>query len=985
MRPRLLPRLPRVLAGCLLLACAAGAAALPAAPPERGFPLIQVYEPALPGISTQSFDITRDSRGVLYVGNLAGVLVYDGAWWQSIPIGKSLTAYALASDAAGRVAVGGSNEMGYLEPDSSGRLRYVSLIGLLPPGERELGQILDVHPWGHGFAFLTTDRLLVWDGARIVTAVTFPRGRPFAQTFLIGDTLFVWSKEKGLERLAGTRLEPVPGGGQFRGRRMDRILPADGGLLVSVRGEGLFLFRDGTATPFAPEASKWAVAGHVVEGLRLPDGRWALGTVLGGLLLLSPDGSVDQIIDSAVGLPDNFVTGLVTDREGSLWVALNNGLVRLQVASPLSVLDRRSGLEGTVYAVARHQGHLWAGTSAGLFTTAGAAEAGAPAGPVRLRAVPGIPPSGWSLLSVDDDLLVGTAVGLFQVDGLNARLVPGTDSLGTVYSLARSRTDPGKAWVGTEHGLAAVRRDGSEWRLEGPVAGVSGEIRTIVESDRGAVWCGRSAGNVVGFNPLPSAAKAPVREVAESEGMNPFRVAGRILVATGSQALRLDEANARLAKDPGLAALAGHGDFSYLAEDAAGNLWRNTLPPTVALRQGAGWAPSPRTLVEVGAHDIEQIVAEPDGVVWIASDKGLYRYEGATLGTTTELPAPRLSNLTADEGTVLFGGAPGVTPKAADLPPYLRHLRIEFAPLSFRAGLRYQTRLEPLDVRWSEPTVEPFAELTRLPPGDYTFHVRTLGPNGETGPETGWSFHVRHPWYQTWWAIAVWVAAALLAVWGYAWLRGRTLHQRAARLEARVNEQTEALRHTVEELQRAHTDLASANARLEELSRRDELTGIANRRRLQQALAEEWSHTRQSIAFLLLDLDFFKRLNDTHGHLAGDLALQSAAGFVAEAARPHGGLAARYGGEELAVLLPGLGLDRALQVAEQLRAGIEALAIPNRDAPLGRLTASVGVAAMLPGVGQTPEELIETADLALYQAKDKGRNRVCAGQQELAS
>ncbi|HEY0557905.1 MAG TPA: diguanylate cyclase [Thermoanaerobaculia bacterium] len=989
MRPRLLPRLHRALAGCLFLACAAAAGAAPAAPrTERGFPLIQVYEPTLRGTSPQSFDIARDPRGVLYVGNLGGVLVYDGAWWQLIPIGKALAAYALASDAAGRVAVGGTDEIGYLAPDAGGRLRYVSLVSLLPAGQRELGQILDVHPWGQGFAFLTTDRLLVWDGTRVVTAVTFPSGRPFAQTFLIGGTLYVWSRETGLARLAGTRLQPVPGGDIFRGRRMDRVLPADGGLLVSVRGEGLFLFRDGRAAPFAPEASKWAVAGHVVEGQRLPDGRWALGTVLGGLLLLRPDGTVDQIIDTTVGLPDNFVTGLVTDREGSLWVALNNGLVRLQVASPLSVLDRRSGIEGSVYVLARHQGHLWAGTSAGLFTTAplaitgtgtGAGEAGSPAGPVRLRAVPGVPASGWSLLSMGDDLLVGTAFGLFQVRGLDARLVAGTDDLRTVYALAPSRMDPGRVWLGTENGLAAVRRDGAEWRFEGRAAGISGEIRTLVEK-AGVVWCGRTVGRIAGWR-IPSAglAAAPAREVAGSDGMSLYRIAGRILVPAGGQVLRLDEAEGRLVKDPDLAALAGHGDFSFLAEDAAGNLWRSTLPPTVSLRQGAGWAPSPRTLVEVTAHDIEQILAEPDGVVWLATDKGLFRYEGATLGQAAALPAPRLSSLTADEGRVLFGGAPGMSPKAADLPPYLRHLRIEFAPLSFRAGLRYQTRLEPLDARWSEPTAEPFAELTRLPPGDYTFHVRTLGPNGETGPGTSWSFHVQPPWYKAAWALALWAALALLAVWTYARLRGRALHQRAARLETRVNEQTVELRSTVEELRRAHTDLATANSRLEELSLRDELTGIANRRRLQQALAEEWSHTRQPIAFVLLDLDSFKLLNDTRGHLAGDLALQAVASLLAAAAQRAGGLAARYGGEEFAVLLPGVGLPGAQQVAEQLRAAIEALAIPNEAAPLKRITASFGVVALSPAPGQTPEGLVEAADLALYRAKAEGKNRVCAG------
>jgi len=445
-----------------------------------------------------------------------------------------------------------------------------------------------------------------------------------------------------------------------------------------------------------------------------------------------------------------------------------------------------------------------------------------------------------------------------------------------------------------------------------------------------------------------------------------------------NQVLRLDESRDLLVKDPALAGLGAPTAFSLLSEDAGGNLWMSSHPPAVARRRGAGWEPLPRSLIGVPGRSIETLFTEPDGVVWLSTDKGLIRYQGTVRSPAAPLPSPLLARLTSG-GALLFGGAPGVTPKTADLPPYLRHLRIEFAPLSFRAGLRYQTRLEPLDANWSAPTAEPFAELTRLPPGEYAFHVRTLGPNGEVGPETGWSFHVRSPWYQTPWALALWIGAALLAVWGYAWLRGRALRQRAARLEARVNEQTVELRSTVEELRRAHADLGTANARLEELSLRDELTGIANRRRLQQALAEEWSHTRQSIAFVLLDLDFFKLLNDTQGHLAGDLCLQSVASLLAAAARRSGGLAARYGGEEFAVLLPGIGLAGALKVAEQLREGIESLAIPNQAAPLKRVTASFGVVALTPAPGQRHEDLIESADLALYRAKAEGKNRVCAG------
>jgi diguanylate cyclase (GGDEF)-like protein len=955
---------------------------LPAPPAERGYPLIQSYEPTPPEASTEFFDATRDPRGVLYFGNVAGALVYDGAWWQRIEVGKGISALRVASDANGRVAVGGVDEIGYLAPDAHGTLSYVSLLGLLPPQQRTFGQVLSLQSTGSGFAFMTGRWLLVWDGTRIVTAATFPGDRPYAVSFAVGREVCVWSRE-GISCLRGTRLEPVPGGEVFRGRRVDEILPADSGMLVSVRGEGLFLLRDGKVTPFAPEASRWTAAKRLLCGERLNDGRWALGSVLGGLLLLRPDGTIDQIIDTASGLPDDFVSGLVSDREGSLWLSLNNGLVRLEIASPLSVLDARTGLHGEPYALARHAGALWVGTSAGLQTTAGATTASGDGPSVRFHPVAGVPPGGWSLLSVGDNLLLGSAFGVYEIHGTSATLIPDTEQLRTAYVLARSVADPERIWLGLGEGLGSLRRTAGGWRFEGQAEDFSAEVRYIVEGRDGTVWCGTERDGLVGLKmppePWPGGkVQAQRRSTTVQKGeVSLTRVAGRILAVHDKQILRLDEAQGTLVRDPDLP-LSPKGDFSLVAEDAAGNLWMNTRPPVVALRRGTGWEARPHTLASVPGHNAEEIITEPSGVVWLGNEKGLIRYEGKPHDSSPWLPPPLLARLTSSNA-LLFGGAPGATPRSAELPPYVRHLRIEFAPLSFRAGLLYQTRLAPLDAGWSSPTEEPFAELTRLPPGDYAFHVRTLGPNGEVGPETGWSFHVRQPWYQTWWAIALWVAAALLAVWGYARLRGHALHQRAARLEARVNEQTVELRSTVEELRRAHTDLAAANGRLEELSLGDELTGIANRRRLQQALAEEWSHTRQSIAFILLDLDFFKLLNDTHGHLAGDHCLQAVAALLAPAARRAGGLAARYGGEEFAVLLPGVNLAGARQVAEQIRAGIEALAIPNEAAPLKRITASFGVVALDPSTDQTPEGLFEAADQALYRAKAEGKNRVSVG------
>ena len=984
--PRAL-RLFRVLVcGLLLLA----AAAVASAAPEQGFPLIQTYEPSLREASTQSFGVTRDPRGVLYFANANGVLIYDGAWWRLIGIGHAKTAFAVESDESGRIGVGGIDELGYLEPDATGTLRYVSLLHLLPPERRRFGQVMNLVATPDGFAFLTEQWLALWDGKSLATIATFPGDRPYTALFQWGRETRAWTRD-GLFRLAGRKLEPVPGGDQFRGRRVDVLLPADGGLLVSVRGEGLFLLAQGRATPFAPEASRWAVAKRLISGVRLPDGRWALGSVLGGLLLLRPDGEIDQVIDTAVGLPDDFVSGMLVDPEGALWLALDLNLVRVQVASPITVIDRRLGLPGGVRQVVRHGGDLWAATAVGIFSTRRDIRDTGPEWlrTTRMSAVPGMPSSGWSLLSAGEDLLAGTAFGVWRARGASVQAVPGTEQK-TVYFLGPSPSVPGRVWMGMSDGLAALRRGGAEWRLEGVVKGIPGEVRYAVEGEKGFLWCSVWPAGLFRVE-LPSGwpndwpnEKPRLRQIVDGGQLGLSRIGDRILVTRDGRVLRLDEATGALVADPALAGLGSHGPLTQLVQDAQGNLWMNTQPPSVAWRQGTGWSPNLRSLVDVTSRTIESIYAEPDGSVWLAGENGLLKYAGISKGQGPPLPAPLLASMTAG-GRRLFGGAPGATPARSELSADVRRLRIEFAPLSFRAGLRYQTRLDPEDASWNAPSPEPFAELTRLPPGRYTFRVRTVGPSGEVGPETAWSFRVLPPWYLTPWALALWTGAAFLGIWGYVRLRGRALQQRATLLEARVSEQTVELRNTVAELSRAHAELAAANVRLQDLSLTDELTGIANRRRLQQVLEDEWSRARRHgtpVAFILLDLDYFKLLNDTRGHAEGDLCLQTVGSFLAAAVERTGDLAARYGGEELAVLLPDTGLAGALLVAEHLRQGIESLALPHDASPLGRITASFGVAAVIPSPGQSPDVLIEAADFALYRAKTEGRNRVRAGNVE---
>ncbi|MFB9265209.1 diguanylate cyclase [Bradyrhizobium erythrophlei] len=170
---------------------------------------------------------------------------------------------------------------------------------------------------------------------------------------------------------------------------------------------------------------------------------------------------------------------------------------------------------------------------------------------------------------------------------------------------------------------------------------------------------------------------------------------------------------------------------------------------------------------------------------------------------------------------------------------------------------------------------------------------------------------------------------------------------------------------------------ANAESELARLASTDGLTGLANRRRLDNTLAAEWRRgmrAKAPVSLLMIDVDHFKVYNDTYGHQAGDAVLATVAQCIAASTKRATDLGARYGGEEFSVLLPGIGRAGALEMAEQIRRRLTAAREMQQDLP----TVSIGLASMVPGDDRTSRDFITAADLALYQAKHTGRDRVVA-------
>ena len=288
---------------------------------------------------------------------------------------------------------------------------------------------------------------------------------------------------------------------------------------------------------------------------------------------------------------------------------------------------------------------------------------------------------------------------------------------------------------------------------------------------------------------------------------------------------------------------------------------------------------------------------------------------------------------------------------------------------SVLSGLReeestYRTELVGFDTHVSEWTGEHRRRFSRLPPGSYELKVEGRDYTGTPSTPISLRFNVDARWWeQTQIRLLLGLLALCLAA-GLVLLYNRGLRLRQRRLKREVARRTSEIR--------------AANLRLTELSYQDPLTGVANRRRLMEAINAAIDRAlAQSlpIGLIVLDVDHFKAFNDKHGHLSGDVALRAVAQSLQSVMREQD-LVARFGGEEFACLLIDADIETVARCAERMRAMVEAMPPRMLGNHTHTITLSAGVMSRVPLPGDSAADLLRETDAALYRAKNEGRNRV---------
>ncbi len=772
-------------------------------------------------------------------------------------------------------------------------------------------------------------------------------------------------------------------------------------------------------TPFACELDEFIKVGNGFIYRLVPLGAdvFAVCSVRGGIAIFDESGRVTRSINTSSDLLDNTALNLFLDRAGNLWCCSNAGISHIELGEASSFFDARNNIRGISICARFHQGRMVVGTFEGLLLQAPRRFALQDDRPV-FAPLKGSPAQIWQLLDVDGDLMAATASGLFNIRADAAVKAQGPSA--TTYCLAASRQWPGHLFAGlAAGGMEVYQRTAGRWRLLGRIEAIEDNIRSIAQDSRGDLWAGTETRGLLrllfaGSDPT----KPQVQRFGPEQGL-PVRSYLKA-VARGETLFVLSSSGLyRTAIPRGQAQPAERIRFT---QDVA--LGKAFLDPPVALRdmvfspagdvffntsQGIAWASpgrdgayrmDPRPFRGVPAQD-GTMYLHPDGSIWLTG-KRLYRVDPHAAKDYGRPFSVLMRSVTAGSQRILFHGAHGrpgtafpgqrtVFEKSRDpgAPPSLPYrensVQFEFAAAFFEkpGDTRFQYRLEGFDKGWSGWTADTKKEYTNLPEGKYRFRVRARNVYGTLGEESGFGLRVLPPWTRTPWAYLMWALGGMAVLLGFVYLYTLNLRRQKERLEKTVAERTRQLH--------------DASQNLLQATLTDPLTGLRNRRYMHEVLQGEVDAFLKRKQFLLgapnqreaaledavfgmflVDIDFFKMVNDIHGHDAGDRVLRQFAALLTESLRQDDAVL-RLGGEEFLLVLKNVAPGHLDAFAAKILQRVADARFAIGGGETLRKTCSIGCVA-LPVYREQPglltfEQCTMVADLGLLYAKAHGRDQ----------
>ncbi|CUS47739.1 MAG: GGDEF domain protein [Idiomarinaceae bacterium HL-53] len=915
----------------------------------------------------QSFAIEVGHDGYVYVGGNTGVSVFDGEHWQLIEMPNGKLVRSLSKGPNDTIFVGGYDIFGQISRIDTGALIFTDLSAEVQ-GVREAGfaDIWDLIVTEEAVFFKAVKDLFRYD----LTTKHLEHWQHEARFGAINELnheVYVQFRELGLAKYDSGSFELVSQDPLWHEQIYDLVPLHDGSWLGNTRS-GVWLHVENTRVG---SEQNWLVPKPIeIKGLPTGDefydvtdigtGRIGMAHKSGAVFVLHwPDQRVEELPVSQDMLIE--IDALVDE---ALFTLTDQAVIRLSWPSPWRLLTPDSGLRGRVHNIREWREQWFVLSGSGTFRLL----------PDNMRAFEKLSwtnHEAWDLLPLsEDEALLANSYQLMLITPDTARDI----SHDALYPrlLQNSKSHSNTVLIGTELGFAIWNREQGfliDWSELGTL------VHSIVELNPTELLLGTQHRGVVHVTLSEQLNSVQdIRFLGEAEGITYgiegegiLNQVGERIFASTNKGIYLWE-QAKFSEFPSrLAEVMEPIQAVRVEAGAHGEYWaysHNRLYYLPASQSGSSaWQKIELNGLIPGAISALYAQSRESQAVILGANSSLIIYQ-------PELSLPPQSspqvNLTSVQHIVDGEVTRLNLLESYQFPEQNSALRFSFSlPTAAPSEQNlYRARLDGYEDHFSEWGRSTQITYSNLQPGEYAFIVRAKTLTGEESETTPFRFIITPPWHQSISAQITFIAIALLTLWQII----RYLTKRRTRLLAAERKR---LKIMVEE---RTAELATANKKLESMANVDGLTGIANRRRLDQYLlscVQQSSVSQKPLALLLIDVDHFKEFNDTHGHLAGDNALREVAQRIQDCLRRQDDLAARYGGEEFAVVMPGAERQHAFAVAECIRDTVQRTV---KD-----ISVSVGVAVFETqhqDIDTSIETLISQADQALYRAKRGGRNQV---------
>jgi ligand-binding sensor domain-containing protein/DNA-binding CsgD family transcriptional regulator len=733
-----------------------------------GLPGIQNFTRADYKGGTQNWSIAQAANGMMYFANNNGLVEYDGAHW-SVYNDLELIYRALCIDGK-RIYVGGYNKIGYYEENESGIIKFHSLIPLIKNRITDIDEIWRIHKTSFGIVFQSFKAIFIYNQDKI--EVVYPRSK-FHFSYYVNGILWVYDEHEGLMQYREGKVRQIPGGSFFSGTEIWTLLPLnDDQVIVGTAKKGLFRYDGEKVLPWENPLNELLKKYQLFSGAVVTSKYMAFGTIQNGLIIADTSGRVVFHLNKERGILNNTVLSIGTDRQGDIWLGLDNGISVVHFNSPLTFIRNYFDI-GSGYTSAQFGGTLYLGTNQGLFYIPWKDFINPQKKKEDFHLIEGTEGQVWNLSIIDNSLFCGHNLGVFQIINNKAFRI---SSVPGGWTFLRLKSKEPLILVGHYNGLSVLVQEGDLWRYRNEIAGFDQSSHFIEQDSQGDIWISHGYKGIyqLQFDSLWQ----NVRHVTFFDtraglpqilGNNLFHLQSGLVVGTRNGIYRQDAGRERFLPDSLFSQLLpGYKNIDYISQDKGNNIWyyHDQQPGVLRLQEDGSLKNITAPFLELKRQVIPSyghVNVLDDNNVLIGLEGGFAHYASGQRKDYSFLPVLHISRLQSSDTSEGFYRFNSTDTRQNVIPRF--RFRNNTISLVFAAsqyadqGLLFQFKLEGFDPVWSAWSEQNTKEYTNLPGGEYTFRLKAQTINGRVTQELSYKFIILFPWYRS---FVAWITYLLL-------------------------------------------------------------------------------------------------------------------------------------------------------------------------------------------------------------------------------